>query len=429
MSGLFFMLMPGTFLGVWNLFQVTARGNVGLVSPAWLQAHGHAQVFGWIGSFILGIGFYSVPRLRTGAAVAVQTAWTCWVLWTAGVALRWSSTVYDWHTRELLPLSAALELAAFAGFIRLVARHRPTISRTESNVPAAWMFVVMSATAGFGLTLVANLILCVWLAISGRGAALPHAVDQRFLALVTWGFLAPFVWGFSLRWLPVFLGLAPSRRAAVVAAVAANVAGVLAAIFWSAPIAGVLFATAALLIVIALRIFDRPVQQPKTRGVHRTFPAFVRTAYAWLIVASALAVAAARWDVSGGIWGASRHAFTVGFVSTMVFAIGQRVLPEFAGLRRLWSPQLMFMSLLLLGVGCCLRVSSEILAYQQYAAWAWPGLPVSAVTEMAAVTCFALNLTVTILVPSEAPGLPHLQSAAERTRRHTDSTPSNAARA
>src|SRR5262245_26233967 len=92
-SGLFFMLMPGTFLGVWNLFQVTARGNVGLVSPAWLQAHGHAQVFGWIGSFILGIGFYSVPRLRTGASVAVRTAWICWVLWTAGVALRWSSTV------------------------------------------------------------------------------------------------------------------------------------------------------------------------------------------------------------------------------------------------------------------------------------------------------------------------------------------------
>src|ERR1700676_3505964 len=58
-SGLVFMLLPGTFLGVWNLLQISGRESAGSISPAWLQAHGHAQVFGWIGSFILGIGFYS----------------------------------------------------------------------------------------------------------------------------------------------------------------------------------------------------------------------------------------------------------------------------------------------------------------------------------------------------------------------------------
>jgi len=63
-SGLVFMLLPGTFLGVWNLLQISGRESAGSISPAWLQAHGHAQVFGWIGSFILGIGFYSIPKLR-----------------------------------------------------------------------------------------------------------------------------------------------------------------------------------------------------------------------------------------------------------------------------------------------------------------------------------------------------------------------------
>ena len=63
-SGLVFMLLPGTFLGVWNLLQISGRESAGYVSPAWLQAHGHAQVFGWIGSFIFGIGFYSIPKLR-----------------------------------------------------------------------------------------------------------------------------------------------------------------------------------------------------------------------------------------------------------------------------------------------------------------------------------------------------------------------------
>ena len=90
----------------------------------------------------------------------------------------------------------------------------------------------------------------------------------------------------------------------------------------------------------------------------------------------------------------------------MVFAIGQRVLPEFAGLRPLWSPRLMFAALLLLQAGCFLRVSSEILAYQQYAAWAWPILPVSAIIELFAVTGFAINLWMTLVVEPERQALP-----------------------
>jgi len=44
-SGLLFMLLPGTFLGVWNLLRISGRESIASVSPAWLQAHGHAQVF------------------------------------------------------------------------------------------------------------------------------------------------------------------------------------------------------------------------------------------------------------------------------------------------------------------------------------------------------------------------------------------------
>src|SRR5215467_14541078 len=62
-TGLIFMVFPGTFLGVWNLLQISGRESVATISPMWLQAHGHAQVFGWVGSFILGIGFYSIPKL------------------------------------------------------------------------------------------------------------------------------------------------------------------------------------------------------------------------------------------------------------------------------------------------------------------------------------------------------------------------------
>ncbi len=156
------------------------------------------------------------------------------------------------------------------------------------------------------------------------------------------------------------------------------------------------FLAGAIGVAAAIRVLEPRVVDPKTRGVHASFPFFVRFAYVWLVTAALLGVAAARWDVSGGIWGASRHAFTVGFVSVMVFSIGQRVLPAFVSAGVLWSPRLMLWTLTLLVLGCGLRVSSEIVAYQHYAEWAWTVLPVSAIIEMTAFTGFAANLFVTV---------------------------------
>ena len=394
-TGLFFMLLPGTFLGVWNLLQISGNQSVGLVSPAWLQAHGHAQVFGWVGSFILGIGFYSVPKLQGKAKLAFAAAWACWAMWTIGVALRWVANVYYWHWRFFLPLSAALELAAFVLFMLTVSQHRPDSAGKSRMEP--WIWVVASASVGLLLTLVANLAQCVWLAARSATPALPHMLDQRYLVLLAWGFLVPFVWGFSAKWMPVFLGLKPNRPRLLLAALAVNFAGVALALAGWIGVATATLVVGSVLAIAALRMFESAVQEPKTRGVHRSMPAFIRMAYGWLLISALLGVAAAKWDTSGGIWGASRHALTVGFIAVMVFCVGQRVLPAFAGMRLLWSTQLMFIALALLAGGCVLRVSCEVLAYQGYAPWAWSVLPTSAMFELAGVTAFAANIFGTFL--------------------------------
>ena len=398
-SGLVFMLLPGTFLGVWNLLQISGRESAASVSPAWLQAHGHAQVFGWVGSFILGIGFYSIPKLRGATKPAFGAAWACWAMWTIGVAARWAANVYAWQWRLLLPLSGVLELAAFLIFFRAVSQHRPEDSGKDRLEP--WIWVVISASTGLMLALIANLAGSIYLAFRGTSPALPHSLDQRYLVLVAWGFLVPFVWGFSTKWMPVFLGLKPLRPGLLLSALVVNFAGVvLALVGWGAE-ATVLFVVGVALAIAALRMFEPARQEAKTRGVHRSFPFFVRMAYGWLLVAALLGVGAALWDSSGGIWGASRHALTVGFIAVMVFCVGQRILPAFAGMRLLWSTRLMFAGLALLTIGCTLRVSSEVLAYQGYANWAWSVLPVSAVLELAGITAFAMNILGTfILEPS-----------------------------
>jgi hypothetical protein len=142
-------------------------------------------------------------------------------------------------------------------------------------------------------------------------------------------------------------------------------------------------------------LIEPPLAPAKTKDVTASFPVFIRLAYLWAVCAAALGIWASLAAHTPGVWGASRHALTVGFLATMVFAIGQRVLPAFSGMRLLFSARLMFVSLALLTAGCLVRVSSEILAYQGLARAAWSWLPVSAFTEMAAVTVFALNLALT----------------------------------
>ena len=49
-------------------------------------------------------------------------------------------------------------------------------------------------------------------------------------------------------------------------------------------------------------------------------------------------------------------------------------------------------SLLVLTIGCSIRVSCETLGYQGLSAFAWRVLSISAITELLAVTVFAVNM-------------------------------------
>jgi hypothetical protein len=103
-TGLCFMLLPGTFLGVWNLISISGRHGA-IVPASWIQAHGHAQIFGWIGTFILGIGFYSHPQNDgTGSTVGTER------MDRLGALDKWCFIALG---RRFLSLVLALVVAAF----------------------------------------------------------------------------------------------------------------------------------------------------------------------------------------------------------------------------------------------------------------------------------------------------------------------------
>ena len=176
--GMLFMLLPGTFLGVWNLIGISQQHAPGDLSPSWLQAHGQAQLFGWIGSFILGIGFYSLTKMKSTLTFPVRSGWTVLPLWTLGIALRWISGVTGFYWRILLPLSGLLELVAFAIFYHSVRRHRPP---RDGRPRETWMILVAGGTAAFLSALLVNFVAMVNLALVGSTPALPHLLDQQLI--------------------------------------------------------------------------------------------------------------------------------------------------------------------------------------------------------------------------------------------------------
>ncbi len=392
------MVLPGTILGFTNLLLITAHHGLNGLSPAWIQAHGHSQVFGWIGSFVLGIGFYSQPQTRANRG---RLPMVCWGLWITGLALHWLAGAYLWQWRVTLPLSGVLELGAILLFLYAASQHKQperaggkAIGKGKARIEP-WMQTVLVSNAALFLAIAINFATEIWLALEGATPALPHDFDQRYLVLLGWGFLAPLVWGFSARWLPIFLGVKPVRSRMLQWAVVLNLLGVALGMTGLALPAGSLLAAASGLAAFAIRIFSIPERPAKIIGIHPSFPVFLRIAYAWSIVASFVGIWAAAADNYGGIWGGSRHALTVGFAAMMVMTVGPRILPHFAGVRALWSRGLMFATLALLLAGCTLRVRMEPLAYEGIAHFAWKLLPISGCLELGAVLLFALQLTMT----------------------------------
>ncbi len=393
-SGLFFMVLPGTLLGFSNLVAISQHHGLSALSPAWVQGHGHAQMFGWIGSFILGIGFYSQPA-RGNSVLRIPL--TSFVLWTSGVAMRWAANIYGWQWRALFILSATVELLALILFLSAARHHKVPENGKGGNKPRIelWMMSVFLGTAGLLAGMVFNFVECLRLALAGTSEAFPHGLDQGFLIVLAWGFLVPTVWGFSARWLPTFLGISQPREGLFRAVLLVDILGILLGVSGLVRVATVLFLCASTAVMFALQLTEKPINKAKVLGIHPSFPVFIRIAYVWLIIAAALGVWAAFEDVHGGIWGASRHALTVGFAATMVFSIGPRILPHFGGVHKLYSKRLMLVALLLLECGCSLRVGSEPLAYEGFSMTAWKVLPVSAAFELAAVIVFAVNMAMT----------------------------------
>ena len=384
------MVLPGTVLGVCNLVGITSRRQLAAVSTAWIQAHGHAQFFGWFATFIIGISLYTLPKFRGAVCRSIPAGWAVWALWSAGVGLRWTAGVQRAAHPAEFRAAAILEfLAVILFFWEMTA---PGANRRHKH---AWELPILAGFTALLLLLGWQL----WLTMQPLNTpAIPADPDRILISLAIWGFAFPVVVGYSVKLFPGLIGTAPSHRRGILIAMVLLAMGVVGIVLDSPA-----WSSSALLLAVtsaawALRVFHPKKGKAKATGVYDHYPQFAQLAYFWLLVSAAIGYCVRH----PGFLGASRHAFTVGFLVTLVFSIGPRILPSFLNSRELWSARLMRISLLLITAGCALRVVSEPLACGNILIAAWKILPVSAFAELAAVLLFAFNMMMSLASPIPA---------------------------
>lgn len=276
----------------------------------------------------------------------------------------------------------------------------PPVQKPFPGDLASWLGIV--GFAAFGLALLLDLAISARVALHADQPLLPAIADRGFLVIALWGFAIPVAWGYSTRFVTIFVGLrSPVQSAAhwLAAGVAAVVLSAMLQRFLLADVLATMLAASA---VWALQVFRAAIREPKRIGVYRGYPRFIRLAYAWLVVGAVLGVCADLGPRLTGLGGASRHALTVGFLATLIFCIAPLILPSFLAGHELRSSRLMGGSLWLLAIGWFLRLLSEAIAYSASGGWSWRVLPLSGLLELTAVCLFVLNLGWTMMQPMPA---------------------------
>ena len=433
---------------------------LGIIPGAWwgavVQAHGHAQLFGWVGLFVLGMGLYFLPRLR---GVRLQRAGRvpyAFGLFIGGLVLRViAQPVLGFNPLGEAALrfwqivwgsSALLELA---GIVVIDSMLRATLRVAKPLTVDAPAYAVepfaQTVFLSFNFAFVAN-TLGVWTAIAQGITTLPVPYDNLVVTLLLYGVVIPMAVVFSVRNLPLFLRLAMPPRQAVrrlalfygtalflvslpsVIAVAGDLLGQLNRSLLVNDTPGLLLdivqGSGVLALNVCVLIFvwqidlfrRRPPwivnRAPNTRpdldylrkstrarypdaGEYGRFELLIYSAYAWLLVAVALNMA----GLASGLvpWisvpqDAARHALTVGFITLLIFGMSARMAPGFSHKKGLAYPRLVVVTFVLGNIAALLRVVPTFFTSSDAALSLWG---FSGLFGWAAVAVLAVNLVST----------------------------------
>jgi hypothetical protein len=411
LGGILVTLTAGATWGAWLLWTIGLGGSFQGISISSINAHGEAQIFGWVGLFIMGFAYQAFPRLWQTELAAPRLAAWAFAMMIAGLVVRTIgiAAAEAWSIAPAIALAGgALEFAAVLIFVGQILA---TFQRGGARVEPYVGFII-AALAWF----VASSAFSVWHTWHTMTA---RSVDELIWSVATYqsplrdlqvhGLALFMILGVSLRMLPALFEAprVPDRRAwwalgLLVVAVLGEM-GLFLAARWTGhrvlmaclPVPWAMLAIGCGMIVLPWRPWRPfPVADRSAK--------FVRAAYAWLAVSLAMLLVSPAYQyayrhlggprempISHAYPGAIRHAITVGFISLMIMGFAAKVVPTLNGrdprkLSALWGP------FLLVNVGCFLRVSLQPVT--DWWAGIYPFLGISGTMEVAGLAWWGAGL-------------------------------------
>jgi len=423
---------------------------LGPAFPALVQAHGHAQLIGWAGLFVMAFSLHFIPRLASVSLA--HPRWVAPILWLmgAGLVLRTAGQPALGYVagqpaavglRWALVASGLLEGAGITLYLLLLVRSlRGTGDLRTQPAFAAVRPFFGTMVAGWLIYGVVNGISLADMALRGRAVVDPAwdlLAIQGFLDLV----LLPVAMAFSVRLLPMFLALSAAFwpvRGTAYAYLAGTCLGLIPpalapfglegrSLDLLSGVAGairggvILWFTWQLDLLTRRRPVERPARflqigpdRPPTRpglpdfGEFGRFELLVYSAYVWLVIAALCEILNGSAILLGGPIlageGVVRHIYLLGFITQLICGVSVRTLPGFLGKRAVAFPALVEPMFWLVNAATILRVAPLILPAAvkdltpAVARVAQIGFGLSGTLALATVVLLAINLLRTLRV-------------------------------
>ena len=425
-----------------------------------IQTHGHLQLVGWTGLFIMGVSLYFVPRLA-GVPLA-RPHWCRGILGllAAGLFLRTIGQMALLGLRTpafglwLLAGSGLLEWCGMLLYVALLLGtmrgrapgKRPVkLGRSADAVAGGERPALLAVKPYFGMMVggwlvyaCLNLLLLLHMAL--RHSSVVHPGWNAFAVQVFLGLvLLPVAWAFSVRTFPLYLRLAvpdwPVRRFAY--------AYLCSWCLYALPMAPVVFtlapSTALALAHVGLvskggvivwfvwkldvlthyrapwtvrrRLHPGPERRPTRPGLpdygeFGRFEHLVYAAYVWLVLGACcdigLGVTALVGHALPITGDAVRHVYLLGFITHLIFGMAVRMIPGFMTQRQVASPLLVDLTLWFGTAAVVCRVllfmlpAGVVTVFPASLLIAKAAFAWSGVLAWIAVACLAINLWRTV---------------------------------
>lgn len=409
-----------------------------------IQAHGHAQLMGWTGLFIIGISLHFIPRLA-GAPIA-QPRRLSFILWliAGGIFIRSIAQSLLPYITKSIAFTPLLWLAAFSGIMEMLGvmlyliTLLDTIKRGGNLVKRP---ALISVKPFFSMMFTGWLIYTIINAVTLFSMAFQRLVfiDQAwnefavniFISLI----LLPVAFAFSIRTFPLYLRLpAPNWQV--------RIAAFVYLVFLCIQLAPTIPPIAQKFSEISLRLSSngsmlkgcfilwfvwkldvltrwrqpwtvnriaepQPDRRPTRPGLpdygeFGNFERLLYSAYFWLAAAAILEIGSGASVIFGFSLSQSndapRHMVFLGFISLLILGMAVRMIPGFLGKKKIASAKLVGATFWLGNAAVICRVLPIILpdalfemmpALTQISQSAFA---LSGILGMAAVGCLAMNL-------------------------------------